>query len=89
MNDALPFLQASLARVVADGKNPSGSFILGFQTESDGSIRMVLEMESELKGEGAEDVVSEFIKSATARKWKFPTSASQSLVEVKFSLGST
>ncbi|TLY39289.1 MAG: hypothetical protein E6K61_09960 [Nitrospirae bacterium] len=66
---------------------PSGTFELGFTTEHDGLIRMVLRNNSTLTGSGADDLMQQFVGLAMSCKWRFAQSGGQSLVQAVFGIG--
>jgi hypothetical protein len=77
-----------LQQLLADrGAAVSGTFALGFRTEPDGLIRMVLENESTLSGEKAEELVQQFIGLAMSSQWQFSPGSGPSLVQAVFEVG--
>lgn len=77
-----------LQQLLADkGAVVSGTFALTFRTELDGLIRMVLENESTLAGEKANELVKQFIGLAMSSKWRFLPGSGPSLVKAVFSVG--
>lgn len=87
LQEALPFVQQALQHNEIEGQMPGGSFAISFVTEPDGMIRMVMEGENRLTGVKAAEGVEEFIADAMSNKWRFPTSGSQTIIEVEFEVG--
>jgi hypothetical protein len=88
LKEGLSRLQQLLANISKGGATlPSGTFELGFITEHDGLIRMVLRNNSTLTGSGAEDLMQHFVGLAMSCKWRFAQSGGQSLVQAAFGIG--
>jgi len=88
LREGLSRLQQLLANISKGGAAlPSGTFELGFTTEHDGLIRMVLRNNSTLTGSGAEDLMQQFVGLAMSCKWRFAQSGGQSLVQAVFGIG--
>ena len=88
LKEGLSHLQKLLTNMSKDGiVPPSGMFALGFRTEPDGLIRMVLENKSTLTGSGADDLIQQFIGLSMSGRWRFARSSGPSLVQAVFGIG--
>src|SRR5947208_17183848 len=89
LKEGLSHLQQLLANISKDRTGfPSGTFELGFATEHDGLIRMVLRNNSGLTGNEAEDWMQQFFGWAMSCRWGSAKRAGSALFEWCFGMRS-